>query len=218
MQKKKKLLDSIASYLPNDLTEDVIEKVAQLITVTVDARVQEETEILTRKTFAFVRGNIEKLKEQAIKELELENDTFRNAQLFETVRSVFAVENTAQDDLNGFEALASIGEQQEEQNLALVSHVDKLIKENVKLKRRNKVQGDNNKKLEESLVSVKDKVSRIQETSKAERKLSDKALVVSQETFNVKADSEKLDESHAPNGNEWIIPSVIETTLKDLRG
>lgn len=218
MQKKKKLLDSIASYLPNDLSEDVIEKVAQLITTTVEARVQEETETLTRKTFAFVRGNIEKLKEQAIKELELENDTFRNAQLFETVRSVFAVENTAQDELNGLEALASIGEQQEEQNIALVTHVDKLIKENVKLKRQNKVHGDNNKKLEESLVQVKDKVSKIQETSKAERNLSDKALVVSQETFNVKADSEKLDESHAPNGNEWIIPSVIDKTLKDLRG
>tara|TARA_R110002094_G_scaffold16293_1_gene27739 strand:- start:3455 stop:4108 length:654 start_codon:yes stop_codon:yes gene_type:complete len=215
---KKKLLDSIASYLPSDLSEDVIEKVAQLITTTVDARVQEETETLTRKTLAFVRGNIEKLKVQALKELELENDTFRNAQLFETVRSVFAIENTAQDELNGFEALASIGEQQEEQNAALVTHVDKLIKENVKLKRQNKVQADSNKKLEESLVQVKDKVSKIQESSKAERKLSDKALVVSQDTFSVKEDSEKLDESHAPNGNEWIVPSVIEKTLKDLRG
>tara|TARA_R110002110_G_scaffold84543_3_gene219581 strand:+ start:12500 stop:13153 length:654 start_codon:yes stop_codon:yes gene_type:complete len=215
---KKKLLDSIASYLPDNLSEDVIMKVAKLITKTVDARVQEETETLTRKTFAFVRGNIEKLKEQAVKELELENDTFRNAQLFETVRSVFAIENTPQDELNGFEALASIGEQQEEQNKALVTHVDKLIKENVKLKRQNKVQADTTKKLEESLVRVKGKVSKIQETSKAERNLSDQALVVSQETFNVKADSEKLEESHAPNGNEWIVPSVIEKTLKDLRG
>ena len=215
---KKKLIDSIASYLPSDLSEDVIEKVAQLITTTVNARVQEETETLTRKTFAFVRGNVEKLKEQAIKELELENDTFRNAQLFETVRSVFAVENMAQDELNGFEALASIGEQQEEQNMALVTHVDKLLRENVKLKRQNKVHGDNNKKLEESLALVTTEVSKIQESSKAERRLSDKALVVSQETFNVKADSDKLNEDHAPNGNQWIDTRVLEKTLNDLRG
>ena len=215
---KKKLLDSIASYLPNDLSEDVIEKVAKLITSTVDARVQEETETLTRKTFAFVRGNIEKLKEQAIKELELENETFRNAQLFETVRSVFAVENTAQDDLNGFEALASIGEQQEEQNKALIEHVNKLLKENVQLKRQNKIQSDTNKKLGESLVSVKEKVSKIQESSKAERRLSDKALVVSQQTFNVKEDSGKLNDNHAPHGNQWIDSSVLQKTLKDLRG
>jgi hypothetical protein len=215
---KKKLIDSIASYLPSDLSEDVIEKVAQLITTTVNARVQEETETLTRKTFAFVRGNVEKLKEHAIKELELENDTFRNAQLFETVRSVFAVENMAQDELNGFEALASIGEQQEEQNMALVTHVDKLLRENVKLKRQNKVHSDNNNKLEEALARVTTEVSKIQESSKAERRLSDRALVVSQETFNVKADSDKLNEDHAPNGNQWIDTSVLEKTLNDLRG
>ena len=65
---------------------------------------------------------------------------------------MFALETTGQDEVNGMEVLASLGEQQEEKNQALLRQVDKLLKENVSLKRQSKVVNDKNQKLEEAHI------------------------------------------------------------------
>ena len=210
MSQSEENLDSVAQYLPEGLDEQTLEKVSELIAVTVQQRVQEKVEDLSMKVQSFIRGNIEKLKEQAIKELELENETFRNAQMFETVRSMFVLENTSQDEVNGMNALASLGEQQEEKNEALLRQVDKLLKENVTLKRQAKVSNDKSTMLEEALVTVKDEMESINENSAAERKLSDSALVISEDNFDVKEADEQLNENHANHGNEWINQGVLE--------
>ena len=163
MSQQKDILDSVAEYLPEGLDESTLEKVSELVAVIIEQRVEEQVSDLSTKVQSFIRGNIEKLKEQAIKELELENETFRNSQMFETVRSMFALENTHQDELNGMEVLASLGEQQEEKNQALLRQVDKLLKENVNLKRQSKVANDKNQKLEEALQTVQGQMESLQE-------------------------------------------------------
>jgi len=217
MSQQSKILDSIAEYLPEGLDENTLEKVSELVVVMIEQRVEEEVSDLSTKVQSFIRGNIEKLKEQAIKELELENETFRNAQMFETVRSMFALENTNQDEINGMEALASLGEQQEEKNQALLRQVDKLLKENVNLKRKAKVANDQNQKLEEALETVKHEMVSLQESASAERKLSETALVISEDNFEVEETNEKLNENHAVHGNEWIHQGVLEK-LNNYRG
>lgn len=212
----KKLLDSIAKHLPDGLTDETLNKVAELISETIESRVKQETDALTRKTYAFIRGNLETLKEQAIKELELDNETFRNAQLFETAKSIFAVENTAQDEINGLAALAEMGEAQEEKNKSLLKQVDKLLKENVSLKRQSKVLNDQNTKLEESFKSVQGSLESLKESSKAERRLSDTALIISNEPSDVEDAGEKLNENSAIK-NEWINTDALEQ-LKNLKG
>ena len=217
MSQQKDILDSVAEYLPEGLDESTLEKVSELVAVIIEQRVEEQVSDLSTKVQSFIRGNIEKLKEQAIKELELENETFRNAQMFETVRSMFALENTHQDELNGMEVLASLGEQQEEKNQALLRQVDKLLKENVNLKRQSKVTNDKNQKLEEALQTIQGQMESLQESTDAERKLSETALVVSEDNFKVKEADEKLNENHANHGNEWINQGVLEK-LNSLRG
>ena len=217
MSQSEEILDSVAQYLPEGLDESTLEKVAELIAVTVEQRVQESVEDLSMKVQSFIRGNIEKLKEQALKELELENDVYRNAQMFETVRSMFVLENTAEDEVNGFNALASLGEQLEEKNEALLRQVDKLLKENVSLKRNAKVANDKSARLEEALITVQEQMEQINEESVAERKLSDSALVISSDNFDVKEADEKLNENHAVHGNEWINQGVLDK-LNSLRG
>ena len=165
MSQNKEILDSVAQYLPEGLDEATLQKVSELVAVIIEQRVEERVGDLTTKVQSFIRGNIEKLKEQAIKELELQNETFRNAQMFETVRSMFALENTNQDELNGMEALASLGEQQEEKNVALLRQVDKLLKENVGLKRKSKISNDKNTKLEEALTEIKTQVTDLKESA-----------------------------------------------------
>jgi len=217
MSQQSKILDSMAEHLPEGLDESVLVKLSELCADYVEQRVEEEVSDLSTKVQSFIRGNIEKLKEQAIKELELENETYRNAQMFETVRSMFVLETTNQDEMNGMSALASLGEQQEEKNQALLRQVDKLLKENVNLKRQTKVSNDKNQKLEESLAAVRHEVESIQESANAERKLSETALVISEENFEVKETDEKLNENHAGHGNEWINQGVLEK-LNSYRG
>ena len=210
MSQSKNILDSVAEYLPEGLDESTLEKVSELVAVIIEQRVEEQVSDLSTKVQSFIRGNIEKLKEQALKELELENDTFRNAQMFETVRSMFALENNNQDELHGMEVLASLGEQQEEKNHALLRQVDKLLKENVNLKRKSKVATDKSIKLEETMQAVQSELVNLQESSNAERKLSETALVISEDNFKVKEADEKLNENHAGHGNEWINQGVLE--------
>lgn len=210
MSQNKEVLDSVAQYLPEGLDEDTLQKVSELVAVIIEQRVEERVEDLTTKVQSFIRGNIEKLKEQAIKELELQNETFRNAQMFETVRSMFSLENTNQDELNGMEALASLGEQQEEKNFALLRQVDKLLKENVGLKRKSKISNDKNIKLEEALTEVKTQVIDLKESTSAERRLSDTAIVISENNFGVKGLGEDLHENVAAHGNEWINQGVLD--------
>jgi hypothetical protein len=217
MSQSKDILDSMAEYLPEGLDENTLEKVSELVAVIIEQRVEEQVSDLSTKVQSFIRGNIEKLKEQALKELELENETFRNAQMFETVRSMFVLENTAEDEVNGLNALASLGEQLEEKNEALLRQVDKLLKENVSLKRNAKVANDKSARLEEALVTVQEQMEQINEESVAERKLSDSALVISSDNFDVKEADEKLNENHAVHGNECINQGVLEK-LNSLRG
>ena len=211
-------MKSVAEYLPEGLDESTLEKVAGLISVTIKQKVQEEVQDLTNKVSSFIRGNVEKLKEQALKELELENETYRNAQMFESVRSMFAVELNPQDELNGMDALASLGEAQEEKNDALLRQLDKLLKENINLKREVKLSSGKNIKLEESLKASEENSQKLQENSDAERKLSDQALVISEDNFKVKEASEKLVENHAVNSNEWINQGVLDKLNNNLRG
>ena len=211
-------MKSVAEYLPEGLDESTLEKVAGLISVTIKQKVQEEVQDLTNKVSSFIRGNVEKLKEQALKELELENETYRNAQMFESVRSMFAVELNPQDELNGMDALASLGEAQEEKNDALLRQLDKLLKENINLKREVKLSSGKNIKLEESLKASEKNSQKLQENSDAERKLSDQALVISEDNFKVKEASEKLVENHAVNSNEWINQGVLDKLNNNLRG
>lgn len=217
MSQNKDILDSVAEYLPEGLDENTLEKVSELVAVIIEQRVEEQVSDLSTKVQSFIRGNIEKLKEQALKELELENETFRNAQMFETVRSMFALENTHQDEMNGMEVLASLGEQQEEKNQALLRQVDKLLKENVSLKRQSKVANDKNQKLEEALQTIHGEMESLQESANAERQLSETALVVSEDNFKVKEAEDKLNENHAVHGNEWIHQGVLEK-LNSYRG
>ena len=217
MSQSKDILDSVAEYLPEGLDENTLEKVSELVAVIIEQRVEEQVSDLSTKVQSFIRGNIEKLKEQALKELELENETFRNAQMFETVRSMFALENTHQDEMNGMEVLASLGEQQEEKNQALLRQVDKLLKENVSLKRQAKVANDKTQKLEEALQTIHGEMESLQESANAERQLSDSALVISEDNFKVKEADEKLNENHAGSHNGWIHQGVLEK-LNSLRG
>ena len=109
----KNIISNISDLLPEGLDESTLEQIAKLVAKKIEEEVKVQVSELTTKVTSFIRGNIEKLKEQAVKELELENETFRNAQMFETVRSMFALENNLDDEISGLNTLVSMTEEQE---------------------------------------------------------------------------------------------------------
>jgi hypothetical protein len=213
MVKKIDYLTSISDLLPEGLDEVTLDKVAALLASKIDEEVKAQIGDLTNKVTSFIRGNVEKLKEHAVKELELENETFRNAQLFETVRSMFAVENTAEDELNGINALAGISEAQEQKITVLATELDKLVKENVRLRKAGKLLSEQNVALKESVAKINETVSNA--TAKNRPHMSDSAIVVSEETFKKKeAAKDTNTKKSQSNGNEWLNESVLDAHRK----
>jgi len=189
MKNKQKTLDEI---LPEGLSESSVEEITELMQNVIDERVKDQVAVLEAKVSSFVRANIDSLKEQAMKELELENDTYRNAQLFETVRSLMAVEMTEEDDDNAIKILTNESKQMEGELGVLTKELDNVLKENNKLQTVVRVLSDKAETLEEerdSLVeagsSLHDEMKLLKETTKKPFKSSEKAVVVSENNVNV---------------------------------
>ena len=189
MKKKQKTLDEI---LPEGLSESSVEEITKLMQDVIDERVGDQVAILEAKVASFVRANIDSLKEQAMKELELENDTYRNAQLFETGRSLMAVELTDEDDANAIKVLTNESKQMEGELGVLTKELDNVLKENNKLQTVVKVLSDKSETLEEerdSLVEatngLHEKMELLKETTKKPFKSSEKAVVVSENNVKV---------------------------------
>jgi hypothetical protein len=219
MVKKKEYLTKIAALLPEGLDESVLEKIAELLANKIQEEVKTQMSDINLKVVSFIKGQIEKLKEHAVKELELENETFRNARLFETVRSMFALENTHEDDVNGASILASIGENQEQKIQTLVTELDRVLKENSQHKRTNKLLATQNESLKESVTKLTENVKVITEKG-TQKKLSDKAVVVSEQNFKIGEAKKIENKQKEANGNEWLNESTLDANrkLKQIKG
>jgi len=217
MSKQTNILTSISDLLPEGLDESTLGQIANLVARKIEEEVKLQISDLTTKVTSFIRGNIEKLKEQAVKELELENETFRNSKLFETVRSMFSIETTNEDHLNGISNLASISESQDKKIDVLVGEVDKLLKENVQLKKVNRVLGGKNEKLEESVASLKENF-KLASGKTQTKHMSDSAIIVSEQNFKLKDREEKQEKKANVNGNEWLNENIISASKKLIKG
>lgn len=202
-------LEQIAKLLPEGLTESMVESIATLVHQKIEEEVNAKTDALTVKVKAFLRGQIDSLKEQAIKELELENDTFRNAQLFESVRAIFSTELGPDDEATAVNVLSAETQLAENKVEVLATELDRSLKENIKLKKLLKVVSDKNDRLAENLSEQKQNLAE----SRAARamRLSDTAEVVSKETFQ--RQGKKLEErkevARHDGGNQFLTEDVL---------
>ena len=200
MAKKKKTLDKI---LPEGLSESAIEEIAGLMQDVIDEQVEEKVNLLEARVTSFVRANIDSLKEHAVKELELENDTFRNAQLFETVKSIMAVELDKDDEDSAIKILANESRELEGEMGLLSNELDRVLKENSKMQAVISALSDKTDMLDEernSLLEVnshlENVVETLEESNKKPFKSSERAMVVSENNVGVQrtGDNEFLTE------------------------
>jgi chromosome segregation ATPase len=126
-------LNNIAEILPEGLDESTVEAIFGLVDSTINEQVEEKIGLLEAKVNAYLRTKIDQLKEQALAELSEENEVYRNARLFESVRTLMALELTTDDEDSALSEMTNQhGELQEEFDV-LTDQVNSLVLENDKL-------------------------------------------------------------------------------------
>jgi len=180
-------MNDIAQLLPEGLSDDAVNEIAKLVDQTISEQVEQAVKNLESQVVAFVRTNVEELKEQAIRELELENDTFRNAQLFESMKSLMAVELKEEDEATALTSIVCENKNLEEESYFLTSEVDKYMKENTRLESIIEAQSGKIDKLAkreqrvlEQANALKEASQRLEESGPKPFKSSEQAQLVSE--------------------------------------
>jgi len=184
-------LQNIVDILPEGLSESSVEAIFKLVDSTINEQVSEKITLLEAKVTAYLRTKVDQLKEQALAELTEESEVFRNAQLFESVRTLMALELSSDDEENAMSEITNQhGELQEEFDV-LAEQANTLVLENEKLQNTVRVLDSKLTLTEESVDSLEgDKLQLLEEVENLEASKeeafvsSEKAVVIS------RADSE----------------------------
>ena len=203
-------LENIANILPEGLDESTVQSVFELVDSTINEQVAEKVGLLEAKVNAYLRTKIDQLKQQALNELSEESEVFRNARLFESVRTLMALELNGDDEENALsEMTEQHGELQEEFDV-LTSQVNSLVVENEKLQGTIKVLNDkvsisegNVEELEGHKAQLLEEVENLVAARDEAFASSEQAVVVSQ------ADIE-INESKTQTGNEFLTDEVMK--------
>lgn len=201
--KKNKKVTKIAELLPEGLTPATVTEIAKLFEQRLVEEIEAERNKITSKVEALFRARIDSLKEQAIKELENENEDFRKLQVFNQVRSLMAVELTESDTQNAITTIANESKQLEEGVQALTEELTKVIAENSKYEKVIEVLNDKVEELEEKVKSTLTENTQLKEHSKKPFKSSEKAVMVSRKE-NVDA------EERTSVPNEFLTEEVLK--------
>jgi len=203
-------IKNIAEILPEGLDESTVEAIFGLVDSTINDQVEEKIGLLEAKVNAYLRTKVDQLKEQALTELSEESEVFRNARLFESVRTLMALELNSDDEEGALSEMTNQhGELQEEFDV-LAEQVTLLVRENEKLQSTVKVL-DSKVSITESSVDqlegqkaqLLEEVENLEAASQEKFNSSERAVVVSQ------ADRE-INEEKAHFSNEFLNDEVMK--------
>ena len=203
-------IKNIAEILPEGLDESTVEAIFGLVDSTINEQVEEKIGLLEAKVNAYLRTKVDQLKEQALTELSEESEVFRNARLFESVRTLMALELNSDDEEGALSEMTNQhGELQEEFDV-LAEQVTLLVRENEKLQSTVKVLDSKVSitessvdKLEGQKAQLLEEVENLEAASQEKFNSSERAVVVSQ------ADRE-INEEKTHFSNEFLNDEVMK--------
>tara|TARA_R110000737_G_scaffold353055_1_gene401955 strand:- start:165 stop:809 length:645 start_codon:yes stop_codon:yes gene_type:complete len=208
-------ITDINELLPDGLSEDTVEKIFSLVDSTINEQVEKQATILEARVNAYLRNKIDQIKEQAMVELAEESDLFRNAQLFESVRTLMSFELNKDDDATVVAGVTSeLSELQEEFDV-LLSQVTTLVEANdnleltvtaLQVKEQNISEEYNT--LSEDKLLLAEQVVELEAALLEEFESSEKAVVIS------KADAPINEESEVVNNNSFLNAEVLHLMPK----
>jgi hypothetical protein len=211
---KRNTMEEIAKLLPDNLDESVANEIASLVSEKITEEVQKVKADLTVKTTSFIRGQIEKLKEHALKELEMDNETVRNAAMYDHLKAIMAIEVGPEDEVNAVNLMALEQTNLEKNVDILKEEMSRVLEENNKFKNVIKIQKDKIGLLESRVSNLQIGIREHKERTKME--VSGDAVVVSEENFKKR---EPITESkiHKTSGvyNPFLNEETLNLMMKD---
>jgi len=162
--------ESIAKLLPENLSESGLEEIASIIEETVQERVDAEVKSLEAKVGGFMRMKLNEMKEQAIRELEKDDETFRAVKVYESLKSVIAEDLATSDEDAVASTYKADNEKLQETVEDLNSKISSLMTEN--------------STLEDSVMNLREDVLVLDDVTKKPFKSSEQALVITNESIN----------------------------------
>lgn len=196
---------TISDLLPEGVSEETLDKIVEAFNAEYQDQIDERIQDLTIKFTSLLRSKIDSLKEHALKELELENGEFRNAQLFDLVRSIMSVELSQKDSDYAVQSMSEEVNETSKQIDFLVEQNEQLNKEIRTLKTNNvALRTKSAKVIDENKQLVKEYNELLEEQSNQEPEpfhSSEKARVIS------RVDEGKTEQTK--DDNPWITEEVV---------
>lgn len=196
-------IKSIAELLPEGLTEETVTQIAELVDTVIKEEVNQRVKLLEAKVKGFLRMEINSIKEHALKELQEESEVYRNAQLFESIKTLMALELTEKDESNAISKVVREQSEVEEENQVLVEELNSATKQIQDLERTLKILSKKNKVLEEQTEYLENEVNELTEQNNLEFKSSEKAVIIAEEMENTPVKKE------SKVNNQFLTESVM---------
>ena len=126
--------DDISQLLPEGLTEETVTEIASLVNDVISEEVENKVKDLENKVHGFLRMKIDEVKDHAISELENENETYKNARIFESLKALMALELNSKDDDTAVSQMRNEFEEIQEENGVLIRQLNGALTECSKMK------------------------------------------------------------------------------------
>ncbi len=194
---------SIAGLLPEGLSESAITEIAGLVDTIINEQVEEKARQLEAKVKGFMRLKIDELKDHAIKELQEDTEFVRNAHLFESVKTLMAVELNKHDEESAISELVSEQEQRMVEVDVLTEELQKAFDDNEKLSAQLKTVSSKVAKLEEERTFLAESIVQLDEAKEKPFKSSERAVIIAE-------DVDKTPEKPFQSINDFLTPEVMK--------
>ena len=196
-------IESLASLLPENLSEEALNEIATIVDSVITEQVNERVQDLEDKVYSFLRLKMDSIKEQAMRELEAEDDTFKNAKSFEYLKSLMAIELSEGDNESAVALMSQEAEEIAEENQLILHELNEALIENAKLENTIKVYNDKLALIEEQNETLQESVQHLEGVVEKPFKSNERALVISEEV-----DSESTT-VETQNDNEFLTEDVM---------
>ena len=206
MSKKKNKMQSIAEILPENLSEETVNKVAELVNEAIQDEVARQVQTLSTKFHGLLRLKIDEMKDAARAELEAEDPEFRNHELMESIKGMLALEVAPQNVDALVETQLNEAAEAIEDSKAVEDELDALLSENETLKRTLKL-------VESKLHNLDRDNKKLQ--IQLEHKRAD--LQESRLQGRAKLETRAIDESREEPKAKWNDSLVPGVNLEELR-
>lgn len=173
-------IKKIAELLPEGLSEGLINEIASLVESTIEDRVKQEKKKLETKVLGFLRAQVDSYKDQAQKELELENETYRNAKLMESVKAMLSLEITEKDENIALEQVVKENAEFDRQVDILTEELAKQLEHVSKLEKALTILDNKYESLESEHTQLIKEHNDVLASPKEVKNSSGKAIVISE--------------------------------------